>query len=89
MIIESVDHETEGHVLLVLGSSPLEHQHSAVPRLLASRDEERALANARLAEKAESPAGALLGVPHSTLDGGELLLAADQLHRRSLVRRGV
>ncbi len=79
VIVERVDHEAERDVALVLGGAALEHQHPLRAGALAQRAEQRALADAGLAEH---PHGARLRARllHAQLERGELRLASQQLH---------
>ena len=79
VIVQRVHHEAERDVALVLGGAALEHQHPLRAGALAQRAEQRALADAGLAQHPHGarPVARLL---HAQLERGELRLASQQLH---------
>jgi hypothetical protein len=80
VVVERVDREAERHRPLVLGGPSLQHEHPGGLRALAHDRQQRALADARLAEyadRAPRPGGRLL---HGAFCGGELCLASEQAH---------
>ena len=88
VVVERVDHEPERHVALVLGGAPVEDQQAGGRRALVQRVEQRALADAGLAEHREHAALSAEDVGDGAVGGGELALAADQAGRRSGGRDG-
>jgi RNA polymerase sigma-70 factor, ECF subfamily len=84
VVVERIDHHAERNVALVLGAARGEHEHAMVAGRVANGTQERALADTGLAEYPQGDARALVRVRHGLRGGGELLLAPDQLHARSL-----
>ena len=60
VVVEGVDHEAEGHVALVLGRAAVEHEQAGLVGPGVHGVEQRALADAGLAEHGEDAAAAIL-----------------------------
>jgi hypothetical protein len=81
VVVERVDGQPERHRPLVLGRAALEHEHARGRGAVAHGRHQRALADPRLAEHAERTARPRRRLLDGVRRGGELRLAAEQLHR--------